>query len=45
MGQDTSCYCDVVICEKHFADMLKRDQYVSNARIETKLDNVFKELV
>ncbi|MBQ0780906.1 MAG: hypothetical protein KBT79_08890 [Thalassolituus oleivorans] len=36
-----SCYCDVVVCEKHFADMLQRNSYKSAARIETKLDNVF----
>lgn len=36
-----SCYCDVVVCEKHFANMLKRDSYKPVARIETKLDDVF----
>jgi hypothetical protein len=36
-----SCYCDVVVCEKHFANMLQRDSYRPVARIETKLDNVF----
>lgn len=36
-----SCYCDVVICEKHFADMLRRDKYVSRARVETDLYRMF----
>jgi len=37
-----SCYCDVVICEKHFADMLSRDKYRPKARIETKLENLLE---
>jgi len=36
-----SCYSDIVVCERHFADMLQRDSYKPAARIETKLDNVF----
>ncbi|XQE67387.1 hypothetical protein ACOAPY_01975 [Pseudomonas sp. P3C3] len=36
-----SCYCDVVICEKHFADMLRRDKYSPRARIETDLYKMF----
>lgn len=39
-----SCYCDVVVCEKHFANLLQRDGYKPKARIETKLDNVFANL-
>lgn len=39
-----SCYCDVVICEKHFADLLNRDSYVPNIRIETKLENLVYNL-
>ena len=39
-----SCYCDVVVCEKHFANLLQRDGYKPKARIETKLDNVFTNL-
>jgi len=36
-----SCYCDVVVCEKHMADMLKRDRFVTKARIETDLEKTF----
>jgi hypothetical protein len=32
-----SCYCDVVVCEKHMADMLSRDGHKTQARIETDL--------
>lgn len=39
-----SCYCDVVVCEKHFADMLGREKYSSHARIETNLNNVFRDV-
>lgn len=39
-----SCYCDVVICEKHMADMLRRDRYCPKARIETKLENTFIQI-
>ena len=36
-----SCYCDVVVCEKHMADMLQRNQFSSRARIVTHLRDVF----
>jgi hypothetical protein len=36
-----SCYFDVVVCENHMADMLKRNGYRAKARIETNLDNAF----
>jgi hypothetical protein len=36
-----SSYCDVVICEKHMADMLKRDGFRTHARIEVNLENTF----
>lgn len=36
-----SSYCDVVICEKHMADMLKRDGFRTHARIEVDLENAF----
>lgn len=39
-----SCYLDVVVCEKHFADMLRREKYEAHARIETNLFKVFKEI-
>jgi len=32
-----SCYCDLVICEKHMASMFKRDGFKTKARIETNL--------
>jgi hypothetical protein len=31
------CYCDVVICENHFADLALRDGYTTKARVETSL--------
>jgi hypothetical protein len=34
-------YCDVVVCEKHMADMLKRDGFKTRARIEIDLENTF----
>ena len=40
-----SCYGDVVICEKHFADMLSRDKYRPKARIETKLENLLENIL
>ncbi|MFX1587995.1 MAG: hypothetical protein ACFFC1_07560 [Promethearchaeota archaeon] len=40
-----SCYCDVVICEKHFADLLKRDNYSSKARIETDLCDFIHDII
>ena len=39
-----SCYCDVVVCEKHMADMLLRDGFKARARIEVDLDHTFKTL-
>jgi len=37
-----SCYCDVVVCEKHFANMLSRDNYKPTARVVTRLDDVIE---
>lgn len=37
-----SCYCDVVVCEKHMADMLKRDGFKTRARIEVDLEKTFE---
>jgi hypothetical protein len=37
-----SCYCDVVVCEKHMADMLRRDGFATHARIETNLESTFE---
>lgn len=36
-----SCYCGVVVCEKHMADMLKRDGFRTHARIEVNLERTF----
>ena len=36
------CYCDIVVCERHFADMLRRDGYSAHARVETDLANIFE---
>lgn len=36
-----SCYCDVLVCEKHMADMLRRDGLTTHARIETNLESAF----
>jgi hypothetical protein len=33
-----SCYCDVVVCEKHMASMLRRNRFSTQARVETSLD-------
>jgi len=38
------CYCDVVVCERHFADMLRRDNFKTKARIETNLHNIFENI-
>lgn len=38
------CYCDVVVCEKHMADMIQRDRFPVKARIETNLANVFQTI-
>lgn len=40
-----SCYCDIVICERHLADLLRRDKYQSFARIETSLHEAFKNIL
>jgi hypothetical protein len=37
-----ACYCDVVVCEKHMASMLKRDGFQTKARIETSLSALFR---
>ena len=37
-----SCYCNVVVCEKHMADMLHRDGFNTHARIETNIENTFE---
>lgn len=39
-----SCYCDVVVCEKHMADMLSRNGFRAKARIEIDLDQTFARL-
>ena len=36
-----ACYCDVVVCEKHMADMLRRNRYKTKARIEIDIENAF----
>lgn len=40
-----ACYADVVICEKHFADLLRRDGFRTRARIETSLVSFVREVV
>lgn len=37
-------YCDVVICENHIADMLRRDGFRTKARIETKIHKMFDDV-
>ena len=37
-----SQYCDVVVCEKHLADMMRRDGFKTKARVETKLSKALK---
>lgn len=39
-----SCYCDVVVCEKHMDDMIQRDHFSVKARIETNLANIFQTI-
>jgi hypothetical protein len=39
-----ACYCDVVVCEKHFANMVKRDSFKTKTRIETSLHGIFKNV-
>ncbi len=35
------CYCDLVICENHFADLVLRDNYKTNARVTTSINELF----
>jgi hypothetical protein len=37
-----SCYCDVLVCEKHMANMLRRNGFVTKARVEINLENALK---
>lgn len=39
-----ACYADVVICEKHFADLLRRDGFKTKAKIETSLCSFFQRV-
>jgi hypothetical protein len=39
-----SCYCDYVVCEKHFAAMIKRDGYKSNAIVFTNFKDLLHHL-
>ena len=39
-----ACYCDVVVCEKHMANMLSRDGFRTKTRIEADLDQTFTTL-
>lgn len=38
------CYADVVVCEKHFADLVSRDHFKTKARIETSIYKIFPEV-
>lgn len=40
-----ACYCDIVVCEKHFADMLKRDGYKTKAKVVTNMREIFETVV
>lgn len=40
-----ACYCDVVVCEKHFADMLRRDKFKTSARVVTNLNEIFEKVI
>lgn len=35
------CYADIVVCEKHFADLVQRDNYQTNARVKTSIYDIF----
>lgn len=35
------CYADIVVCEKHFADLAQRDSYRTKARVETNIHDIF----
>jgi hypothetical protein len=37
-----SCYCDVVVCEKHMANMPRRNGFITNARIEVDLEKALR---
>lgn len=37
-----SCYCDVVVCEKHMANMLRQSGFLTKARIEVDLANALR---
>ncbi|MBN1475036.1 MAG: hypothetical protein JW914_10495 [Syntrophaceae bacterium] len=39
-----ACYCDIVVCEKHFASMLKRDEFKTHARVVTNLYEIFENV-
>jgi len=36
------CYADVVICEKHFANLVSRDRFVTKAKVKTSIYDLFK---
>lgn len=36
-----ACYCDIVVCEKHMADMLRRNGFMTRARLEVNLEHTF----
>lgn len=40
-----ACYCDILVCEKHFSSMLKRDGFITNARVVTNLYDIFDNVV
>jgi hypothetical protein len=40
-----ACYCDIVVCEKHFAAMLRRDGFKPKARIVTNLYEIFSDVI
>jgi hypothetical protein len=38
------CYCDVVVCEKHFSSIIKRDSFKTRARVETSIYEIFRSI-
>lgn len=38
------CYADVVVCEKHFADLVTRDRFSTKARVETSIYEIFPQV-
>jgi hypothetical protein len=36
------CFADIVVCEKHFADLARRGNYKHHARIETSIYDIFQ---